>query len=153
MKKKPKPLTESQKKARYNKAKGRKLQQWVAKQISELLDIPWGKDELIESRQMSQAGVDIILRGETKKLFPYSIECKSGTTISWMDAVRQARKNKKEGQEWLLFLNHPDFTYPVMMMDSRYFFNVFKFIKASIGLPALIPIPKIIKKKKRVRGN
>ena len=49
------------------KAKGRSLQQWVCQKISDLLNIPWGKDELIASREMGQSGVDIRLIGEAQE--------------------------------------------------------------------------------------
>lgn len=106
------------------KAKGRWLQQWAAKKISELTGIPWGKDKLIESRPMGQSGVDVVLRGEAAQLFPYSIECKSGPSSSWTAAVRQAKTNQKEGTEWMVILKHPDFKVPVVMVDGEHFFDL-----------------------------
>ena len=38
------------------KAKGRRLQQYIAERISKILNIDWGKDELIRSREMGQSG-------------------------------------------------------------------------------------------------
>ena len=58
------------------KAKGRQLQDWVAQKISELLNIPCGKDEAICGREMGQDGVDIRLIGEARVRFPFSVECK-----------------------------------------------------------------------------
>lgn len=45
------------------KAKGRRYQQEIAAAISELVDIPWGKDELIDSRQGGQNGVGCLESG------------------------------------------------------------------------------------------
>ena len=64
------------------KAKARRLQDWTAKRISEITGIPVEKDGDVEPRQMGQAGVDVILRGEALKLVPFSIECfRKGTLI------------------------------------------------------------------------
>ena len=64
------------------KAKGRNLQKWVCGKISKLLNIPWGKDELIASREMGQSGTDVRLIGEALEKFPYSVECKWQETWS-----------------------------------------------------------------------
>jgi hypothetical protein len=84
------------------KAKGRKFQQEVAQKISELLNIPFGKDECIASREMGQSGTDIRLIGDALKQFPYSIEVKaqeSWSVHSWID---QAESNIIPGTNWLL---------------------------------------------------
>lgn len=57
------------------KNKGAKFQKEIAACISELINIPFGKDECIASRQMGGTGTDIILVGPAKKLFPWSVEC------------------------------------------------------------------------------
>lgn len=115
---------DSQKKASRGKSKARWLQNWVAEQVSLILGIPWGRDELIEARQMGQAGVDVILRGEAAKRFSYSIECASGDKINWVSKVRQARKNIKQGTDWLLFLKRSEFKAPVVLMDANVFFDL-----------------------------
>ena len=84
------------------KAKGRKLQQYVAEQISNILDIPWGKDELIRSRGMGQSGVDVPVLGKAKEKFPWSVECKNTEKLNLWDAIRQARDNQQDGTDWLL---------------------------------------------------
>ena len=70
------------------KAKGRRLQQFICTKISDLLNIPWGKDELIASREMGQSGTDIRLIGTAKKRFPYSVECKWQETWSIHSFIR-----------------------------------------------------------------
>lgn len=109
------------------KAKARRLQDWVATSISNLLNIPWGHDDdsLIESRIMGQSGTDIILRGEALDKFKYSIECKYTERWNVPEAMEQAIKNTKEGTNWLLFFkrNHIE---PVVILDAQVFFDLMK---------------------------
>lgn len=107
------------------KAKGRSLQQWVCQKISDLLGIEWGKDELIASREMGQAGTDVRLLGEAQKRFPYSVECKYQETWSVLAWIEQAKQNQKEGTDWLLVIrkNRID---PVVVMDADRFFDLLK---------------------------
>jgi len=106
------------------KAKGRRLQQWVAKKISDVLNIPCGKDELIESREMGQTGVDVKLYGEAKEKYPYSIETKNTETWQLPATIRQVKTNIKKGTTWQIFLskNHYD---PVMIMDAEDWFKLY----------------------------
>ena len=76
-------------KSRSGKNKGKRFQNWIAQQISDLLGIPCEKDGDIESRQMGMSGVDIILRGKAAELFPYSIEAKNQETFSLPAWIRQ----------------------------------------------------------------
>lgn len=90
------------------KAKGRNLQQWVCRKISELTDIPYEQSDDqcdIHSREMGQAGCDIILRGEARKLFPFSVECKASESLNLKDTVDQARNNAYHGTDWLIVHN------------------------------------------------
>lgn len=86
------------------KAKGRRLQSWVAGKISSYLGIPFKKDGDIDVRPMGQSGCDIILRGKAKELFPYSIECKNQERVNVWKAWEQAVKNSGEGEKPLLFI-------------------------------------------------
>ena len=105
------------------KAKGRKLQQYIAEQISNILDIPWGPDELIRSRESGQKGVDVVLLGKAKEKFPWSVECKNVEKLNWWDAIKQARTNQLDGTDWLLVVkkNHE---CPVVVIDSMVFFKL-----------------------------
>ncbi len=105
------------------KAKGRSLQQWVCQKISDLLGIEWGKDELIASREMGQAGTDIRLMGEAQERFRFSVECKNQERWSILNWVEQARKNQKDGTDWLLVVkkNRVD---PIVIMDASRFFEI-----------------------------
>lgn len=107
------------------KAKGRKLQKEIAAYISELLDIPFGQDELISSREMGQSGTDVRLMGEAKTRFPYSIECKWQETWSLLEWIKQAKSNTPENSDWLLFCkkNNQD---SIVVMDTKVFFKLYK---------------------------
>ena len=105
------------------KAKGRGLQQWVAEKISDLLFIPWGKDEMIASREMGQSGTDIRLIGEAKKRFPFSVECKFQESWSVHSWIQQAQSNQEKNTNWLLVAKRSR-KPPVVIMDATEFFKL-----------------------------
>ena len=107
------------------KAKGRSLQQWTCKKISELLDIPWGKDELIASREMGQPGTDVRLVGEAQERFPFSVECKWQEAWSVLAWIKQAQENQKAGTDWLLVIKKNRIK-PVVVMDGERFFELLR---------------------------
>jgi len=106
------------------KAKGRKFQQWIATKISDITGIKSGKDELIESREMGQSGVDIKLYGKALELFPFSIEAKRCERVSLPTWIKQAKQNLTEGTSWLLFFKRSR-EDPVVIMDADYFFELY----------------------------
>jgi len=107
------------------KAKGRALQQWVCIQISELLGIPWGPDELIASRESGQSGTDVRLIGLARELFPFSIECKAQETWKIPEWIQQAQANQQPGTDWLLFVKKSR-KRPVVIMDAERFFDLLR---------------------------
>jgi len=107
------------------KAKGRKFQQYIAEKVSQLLDIPWGKDELISSRAGGQSGTDLVLLGKAAKLFRFSVECKSTEKWDVHGAIKQAKANRKKGTDWLLFMKRSRES-PVVIMDVDTFFSMQK---------------------------
>lgn len=125
------------------KAKGRRLQQWVAKKISEITGIPLEKDGEIESRPMGQSGTDIRLSGEALYHFPFSVECKSQETWSIPAWIRQAQENQIEGTDWLLVCkrNHEK---PVVVMDAKTFFMIYKWITSIFHGVPIVETEKII---------
>lgn len=48
-------------KTKSGKAKGRRLQDWVAQRISDITELGWGKDMDITPREMGQTGTDVRL--------------------------------------------------------------------------------------------
>jgi hypothetical protein len=105
------------------KSKGRKLQQWIAQKISELLDIPVEKDGEIESRPMSQSGTDVILRGKAADMFRFSVEAKFQESLSIPAWIRQAKENEKKGTDWLLICKRSR-EKPIVIIDAEAFFRL-----------------------------
>jgi hypothetical protein len=114
------------------KAKGRLLQNWTCQKIADLLALPWGKDEVIASREMGQSGTDIRLIGEAKERFPFSVECKSQEVWSVPAWIAQAKANQREGTDWLLVMKKKR-TSPVIVMDAEAFFTLLR--KLQHGTP------------------
>ena len=111
-------------KARSAKNKGRKFQNEVAAKVSELIDIKWGQDELIASRTMGLNGVDIILIGEAKKRFPWSVECKNDKSFNLKSWIRQAEENRLKGTDWLVLFKKNYFR-PCACLDLEVFTELF----------------------------
>ena len=73
------------------KAKGRRLQQWVRDYLhSNLKGIE--KDD-VTSTPSGVNGPDIGLSPLARKLFPWTVECKSRSSFSVYDALEQAERN------------------------------------------------------------
>ncbi len=107
------------------KAKARELQKYVAQKISDITGIPCGKDELIESREMGQAGSDVKLIGEAKKKFPFSVECKRQEKFNLHDAVRQSKANQMEGTDWIVISRRSN-EEAILTMDADKFFKLYE---------------------------
>ncbi len=114
------------------KAKGRKFQQETAQKISELLDIPFGKDECIASREMGQSGTDIRLIGDALKRFPYSVETKAQESWSVHAWIDQAESNLLPGTNWLLACKRSrkkgTTQRKIVIIDYDHFFELIKTI-------------------------
>jgi len=113
------------------KAKGRKLQNWVAKKISDLLGIPCGRDKDIQGREIGQSGTDVKLYALARRLFPFSVECKWQETWAIPAWIKQAKENQIENTDWLLICkkNRED---PVIVIDAEAFFKWYeKILKGS----------------------
>ncbi len=107
------------------KAKARRIQQWGCQKVSDILGIPWGKDELIRSREMGQSGIDVVLIGLAQELFPFSVECKNAESWDLPGHIRQAKANQKKDTDWMLMLkknNHEE----IIVMDGESFFKMFQ---------------------------
>ena len=107
------------------KDKCRRLQQWVAKKISEITGIPCGKDECIESREMGQSGVDVKLYGNAKEMFPFSIECKYQEAWRIPEWIQDAKDNQAKGTDWLLFIRKNRYK-EIVVMDAEAFFDLYE---------------------------
>lgn len=105
------------------KAKGRNLQKLVCQKISDLVNLPWGKDETIASREMGQAGTDVRLIGEARKKFPFSVECKAQESWSVPAWIRQAKENQLPKTAWLLIFKRKR-EKPIAVLDLDVFFDL-----------------------------
>lgn len=105
------------------KTKGRRLQKWVCAQISQLVNLPWGKDEHIAPREMGQTGPDVRLSPLAREAFPFSVECKCQERWDVPGFIRQAQANLYPGTSWLLVLKRRG-ERPVVVMDAEEFFKL-----------------------------
>lgn len=115
-------------KPRSAKNKGAALQKFVCQELSEMLSLPYnqGDDEcLIHSREMGQPGTDVVLRGEARKRFPYSVECKNTESLSLTDTILQAEANRAEGTEWLIVHKRKALSEPVVILSWSAFRALF----------------------------
>ena len=111
------------------KGKGRGLQYWVCERIAGMFGINFVQSDdtcLIQSRPMGQHSVDIILRGELKKKFPFSIECKSQETLNIKEWIRQARENELPDTSWMLIFKKQTLgSKPIVCLDFETFLHYY----------------------------
>ena len=103
------------------KAKGRKLQQWFAQLMVKTLDL---HEEDLESRPMGSQGEDIIMGRETRKKFPYSIECKNQEAVNVWKAYEQAESNCN-GYEPLVVIKR-NRSKPLVLVDAEHYISLHK---------------------------
>jgi hypothetical protein len=72
------------------KAKGRKLQQWIAQRITEIFKLEEGD---VESRPMGSGGVDLMMSPAARRKFPFSIESKNTKKFPSIKALQQSNVN------------------------------------------------------------
>ena len=124
--KKPKRKHRQKISRRAGKEKGKSLQRWACKQVSQLTGFKWGPpgtDLPIEPRAMGQSGADVRLEPAVQALFPYAVECKAQETWSVPAWIRQTKANCREDLHWLLIAkrnHHP----PVVIVDAEHFFTL-----------------------------
>lgn len=111
------------------KSKGRGLQQWLARKISEFTGLPWGKDEEISSREMGQSGPDIRMSSTARMMFPFTAECKSGNHWNLPAAIKQCRANLYPFTDWLVCLDRPSIhpnerILPIIILSGERFFEI-----------------------------
>ena len=81
-------------KPRSAKAKGRRLQDKVAKDIVDTFSIP---EESVRGAIMGESGTDIKIDYSLRQTIPYSIECKNQERVNVWGAIKQSESNCKEG--------------------------------------------------------
>ena len=103
-----------------SKAKGRKLQQWVRDLLLSLAKDLEPDD--IRSTSMGAAGEDILFSPKARKVYPFSIECKSRAKLSVQDFYEQAKTNCPKGSEPIVVLKQ-NMKKPLVLVDAEYFFD------------------------------
>ena len=106
------------------KAKGRNLQQFVCKEISDSTGHPYNQQDddcLIHSREMGQAGKDIVLRGEVKDLWPFSFECKNVENLNLVNTIQQAQENSSPEYPAVIVHKRKAYTEPMVYIPWALF--------------------------------
>jgi hypothetical protein len=102
------------------KNKGRLLQNWVVTWI--LHTFPDLEPDDVRSTSMGAGGEDIKLSPAARKLFPYSVECKSRARFALYNDYDQALSNCPDGAEPILVVK-ANRRKPVVIIDAEYFFG------------------------------
>jgi len=100
------------------KAKGRRLQQWIA---NEILNRFTGLDpDDVTSRSMGCSGEDVLLSPKARGKFPFSVEAKNTERLNLHRAYSQCVENSKDLHEPLLIVkkNH---SKPLAVVDAEWF--------------------------------
>ena len=105
------------------KAKGRRLQQLVRDKILEIF--PKLTSDDVRSTSMGATGEDILLSSAARKLFPYSVECKSRKKIAVYSDYDQAQNNCPDGAEPLVIMK-ANRRKPLAVVDADYFFKLLR---------------------------
>ena len=103
------------------KAKGRLHQQWVRDKILALF--PKLEPDDVVSTGMGQNGEDIRLSPAARKLFPYSVECKSLKALSIYKIMRQAEANCPTKAEPVAIVK-ANREKPLAIIDAEHFFKL-----------------------------
>jgi len=103
------------------KAKGRKLQQWFANKLIEILGLD---SEDLESRPMGSQGEDIIMGKQSRDKFPYSIECKNQEAVNVWKAYEQAESNCGKYEPLVVIKRNR--SKPLVLVEAQYFINLHK---------------------------
>lgn len=102
------------------KQKGKNLQFFVCDRISRITGVPYDQGDdhcLIHSREMGQAGTDIVLRGDAYAMFRFDVECKSTESLALMATVEQARANTTAGRNWLIVHKNKRLPQPIVILE------------------------------------
>ena len=94
--------------------------------ISHLLDLPWGANELIASREMGQSGTDVRLIGEALKRFQFSVEAKRTEKLNLYDAIKQVKENQLPNTQWLV-IHRKNNEEPIAVLDANIFFEILRY--------------------------
>lgn len=106
-----------------SKAKGRRLQQDVRDKILDAF--PQLEPDDCKSTSMGAGGEDIQLSPTARRVFPYSVECKSRASLPLYAWYQQAKHNAPPGTEALLVVKQ-DRSKPMVILDLEHFMELVK---------------------------
>ena len=104
-------------KPRSAKNKGKRLQNKVRDLILEKFNSKLESDD-VRSITMGESGEDILLSPAARKIFPFSVECKSQERLSIWEALEQAEDNSGNHIPLLIFKRNRSKTYAVLEFDE-----------------------------------
>ena len=102
-------------KAKSAKAKGRKLQNLVVKELRKAY--PELEDDDIKGQVMGMSGEDIVLSPLAKRLIKLSFECKNQERLNLWDSLSQAETNAENRTPVLVFKRNRSKTYAAIPFD------------------------------------
>ena len=102
-------------KAKSAKAKGRKLQNLVVKELRKAY--PELEDDDIKSQIMGVSGEDIVFSPLAKRLIGLSFECKNQEKLNLWDSLLQAENNAENRTPVLVFKRNRSKTYAAIPFD------------------------------------
>jgi len=104
------------------KAKGRNLQKWVRDLLLESFSQLEPDD--VRSTSMGCGGEDVQLSPAARKLFPFSVECKSVEKLNVWAAYEQASANSGEHEPLLIMKKNRK--QPLVVLDAKTFVELIK---------------------------
>jgi len=108
------------------KQKGRRLQQYVAKEILKLFPELTERD--VRSTPMGVTGEDVQLSEKASALFPYSVECKNKESLSIWAELKQCEQDSRDLTPLLVFHRNNSKTY--CSMEFEYFMKLLEEMEA-----------------------
>jgi len=105
-----------------SKAKGRRLQQDVRDKILDAFPLHLEPDD-VKSTSMGAGGEDVQLSPTARRLFPYSVECKSRASMPLFAWYLQAKHNAPKGAEALLVVKQ-NYSKPLVVVDLDHFMEL-----------------------------
>jgi|TARA_Y100000815_G_C13244369_1_gene463036 hypothetical protein len=104
-------------KPRSAKNKGKRLQNKVRDLILEKFNSKLEPDD-VRSITMGESGEDILLSPAARRVFPFSVECKSQEKLSIWSSLEQADDNSGDHIPLLIFKRNRSKTYAVLEFDE-----------------------------------
>ena len=97
------------------KARGRRLQQYVAKAVRDLFGL---HDRDVRSAPMGTGGMDVVLSEKASRIWPYACECKNTERLDLWGSWEQAKTNSEELTPLLVVKRNRSDTLAVIDFDT-----------------------------------